>query len=391
MATNPSFGDPKGFIEKLRAGEVPAEGLDWLLTGHGDLISETLDKLERIEAGHSPHPFQFIEGPPGSGKSALLHLLRDIAEGRGFATCSVDVTSKGGQFTEHSYFVAYILRNLRVRTDQGVGDLDSVLKRLSSRILEAFPKAENETQSREMERLRSFVANRMGLHHIPEKSVVDAVYGYLYAYRREDPVRMQRVVEWLQGENLTMSQNRDVVGAGTRLDERTALPILKSILPILVEAGYPGLVLLVDEMVQSMYEHHESQRQRTQEIVRALYGGALPRTLVFVGATPETIMDPGRGFAAHDGMRSRLGDGAVPDRDAELPRYRVGLLSRSEAAEVMRRIREAYELTYRLHKGWLAERERSILESVCPEEGVLARDFVSSVVKRLDTARRERP
>jgi bacteriophage exclusion system BrxC/D-like protein len=391
VGTLPSFGDPKGFIEKLRAGEVPIEGLRWLLAGHDALITETADKLKRIEAGHSPHPFQFIEGPPGSGKSALLHLLRDLAEGQGFATCSIDVTSKGGQFTEQAFLVAYILRNLRVRTEGGVGDLDEILKQFSTRVLEAFPKEDNETLSSQMERLRRFVANRIAKHQIPEKSVIDAAYGYLFAYRRQDPVRMRKVVEWLQGENLTMSEIRGVVGAGTRLDERTALPILKSVLPILVEAGYPGLVLLVDEMVQSMNEHHESQRQRTQEIVRALYAGVLPRSLVFVGATPETIMDAGRGFAAHEGMRSRVGDGTVPDRDPELSRYRLGSLTRTEAAEVLGRICEVYGIVYKLPDAWLGAGEQSIVEGLCPERGVLARDFVAGAVKCLDMNRRKRP
>lgn len=390
MEVAPSFRDPKGIIEKLRAGEVPLEALEWLIVGHADLLLETEDKLQRIEAGYSPHPLQFIEGPPGSGKSALLHLLRDTAEEHGFATCSIEVTSKGGQFTEQACLVAQILRNVQIRNHGGIGDLDSVLRKFSTRLLEAFPQEENETLDKEFERLRSFVADRMDRYSVPEKSVIDAAYGYLYGYRAKDPVRMRKAVEWLQGENLTMGDIRNLVGAETRLDERTAMPILKSVISILQEAGHPGIVLLVDEMVQSMNEHHESQRQRTAEIVRTLYSGAIPRCLVFVGATPETIMDSDRGLAAHPGMRSRVGDGAIPNRDPELHRYRVGYLSREEAAEVFRRIRTAYRAAYRLPKGWLDGSEAELLKDLLPEEHILARDFVSDAVRRLDSRRRHR-
>lgn len=390
MATSPSCQDPKGVVEKLRAGEVPLEALGWIVIGHSELLRETEDKLRRIEAGHSPHVFQFIEGPPGSGKSALLHLLRDVAEGRGFASCSIEVTSKGGQFTEQAYLVAHILRSLRVHSTSGVGDLDSVLKEFSKRILTAFPKQEDEPVDREYERLRRFLADRMEHYAIPEKSVLDAAYGYIFSYRAKDPVRMRRIVEWLHGENLTIAETRNIVGAETKLDERTALPILRSIISILQESGHPGLVLLVDEMVQSMKEHHESQRQRTAELVRSLYSGAIPRSLIFVGATPETITDSERGLAAHPGMKSRVGDGAVPDRDADLPRYRVGYLSPKEAAEVFDRIRAVYIDAYGLPDGWCERGATGSVNNFLPNRQVIARDFVSSAVRLLDSIRKQR-
>lgn len=390
MGVAPSFRDPKGIIEKLRAGEVPLEAVEWLLVGHRELLSEVRDKLQRIKSGYSPHPFQFLEGPPGCGKSALLRIIRDVSEEQGFATCSLDVTSKGGQFTEQALLVAHVLRNVRVRTQGGVSGLDAILKAFSAGLLDSFPQDENETLDKEFERLRRLVADRMARYASPEMSVIDAAYGYICAYRAKDALRMQKTVEWLQGEDLTMGQIRNLVGADTRLDEQTAMPILRSIISILQEAGHPGLVLLVDEMVQSTNEHHASQRQRTAELVRALYGGTVPHCLVFVGATPETITDSERGLAAHPGMRSRIGAEAVPERDPEFHRYRVGRLSREEAAKVFGRIRTVYRAAYGLPKAWSDGNEAEILKELLPERDTLARDFVSGAVRKLDLLRKQR-
>lgn len=388
MVVPPLLKDPVGVIERLRLGEVPTEGLGWLLTGHDAELAEVADRLQRLADGKSPQPFQFIEGPPGSGKSALLNRIRGMAEERGFAVCSLDVTSKRGPFTEQRYLVAKVLREIQAKSTDGYGDLDKILQRFSKSILTDFKKDDTETVNQTSERLRKFLGDRLSKYMIPEKSVIDAALSYIYGFIKEDPFRMRKVIEWFLGENLTTTEIRNIVGAETRLDEHTALPILKSVIPLLQEAGHPGLILLVDEMVQSTLEHHETQRQRTQELVRTLYAGVIPRCLVFVGVTPETIMDSDRGFAAHEGMRSRVGDGAVPDRDPDLPRYRVGKLSRGEAKVVFLHILAVYEKAYRLPRGWLDGGGTDLMNKLLPEGDTLARAFVQGTVRAFDAARR---
>lgn len=388
MGAPPALGDPKGIVLKLRTGEIPFAAQRWFLTGHDGFLEEIEDRLSRVTQGVAVMALQFIEGVPGSGKTTLLRLIQEIAFEKDFATCWLEVTSKGGQFTESRLLVASVIRGIRVRTSTGMGDWDAVLKGFASRLLAEFPNVEDETWDTRTERLWGFITDRLSKYELPEKGVVDAVGSYVYAYEQQQPNRMRRIVEWFCGEPLSPSDLRNMVQAPARMDEKTALPLLRSVIPIMVEAGYPGLVLLVDEMVQFTHEHHESQRQRTQDLVRSLYSGAVPRCLIFVGATPETISDTVRGLRAHPGLHSRLGDHDVPNRDPESPRYIVNHLSKEEAAAVLRKLRSVYREAYGLRPNWLDGEEAGILKAACPGDSVLARDFVIGAIRAMDAVRR---
>jgi hypothetical protein len=384
----PVFDDPRGIVEKLRAGEVPQEALRWLITGHDDLVIEVVDQLTRIKEGKSPQSLRFFEGPPGSGKTSLLRLLRDVSEDQGFATCSLSVDSKSGQFSEKRWLVPAIFRDFRVRTSEGIFGWDGVLKQLCKKLLLGFPSKTDESLNSRNQRLREYVAKQLGKYNLSEKSVEDAILTYLYAFEGNDHDRMRRVVEWFYGESLTASELHSEVGVETRIDERTAIPILCSSLPILLEIGFSGVVLCFDELVQSMHTHHVSQRQRIQELMRLFYSGFVPRTLIFVAATPDSIENQWRGLFAHPGMKSRLGAIDPPERDVDLPRYKVGLLARDSAKDVFRKVKKVYTVAYKLPEGWLDEQEKTLVQDLCPAEGVLARDFVERSVKAMDRVRK---
>lgn len=80
-----------------------------------------------------------------------------------------------------------------------------------------------------------------------------------------------------------------------------------------VKAGYKGLLLMIDELVNIFKIPNAVTRQYNYEKILTMYNDVLQgkaRSLgIFMGATPACIEDTRRGVFSYEALRSRLEEG----------------------------------------------------------------------------------
>ena len=77
-------------LNSLKSGVVPRTGLEYITVGRRSEIQALLQDVSIIEQGGAT--FRFIEGQFGSGKTFLMHALRNHVMEKGFVVTDVELS-----------------------------------------------------------------------------------------------------------------------------------------------------------------------------------------------------------------------------------------------------------------------------------------------------------
>lgn len=292
-------------IQALRAGVVPRLGLQHIQVGRGREIEEMVRDITRIEDGGSA--IRFIIGEYGSGKTFFLNLVRLIALEKGMVVMSADLApdrrlhATGGQ--ARSLF-AELTRNTATRTKPEGGALASVVERF---VTGAVREAEADGRD-PADVIRGKLAHLEELHGGYEFATV--ISRYWQGHEDGDEDLKSNALRWLRAEFATRTDARAALKVRTIIDDATVYDHLKLLAALVREAGYKGLVIVLDEMV-NLYKLSNSQARNAnyEQILRVLndvlQGGASHFGLL-LGGTPEFLMDTRRGLYSYQALQSRL-------------------------------------------------------------------------------------
>ena len=119
-------------------------------------------------------------------------------------------------------------------------------------------------------------------------------------------------MRWLRGEYSTRTEARRDLGVRTIVDDANLYDQLKLVAGFAREAGYQGIVVSLDEMV-NLYKLISSQaRQSNYEQILRILNDVLQGTAQHVGflmgGTPEFLMDTRRGLYSYAALQSRLSE-----------------------------------------------------------------------------------
>ncbi len=119
-------------------------------------------------------------------------------------------------------------------------------------------------------------------------------------------------VRWLRGEYSTRTDARTALGVRTIIDDANVYDQLKLLAYFVRLAGFAGLLVCLDEMV-NLYKLANSQARNAnyEQILRILndstQGTAVGLGFVF-GGTPDFLMDTRRGLYSYTALQSRLAE-----------------------------------------------------------------------------------
>lgn len=299
--------DRDTILQALSAGVVPRTGLAYIQVGRANEIAALLRDIERIADGGSS--VRFIIGEYGSGKTFFAHLVRLIALEKKCVTVHADLAPDrrihaGGGQARTLYSEA--VNNLSTRTKPDGNALASVVERF---VTDAVRDAAD----------RKVPVEKM----IDEKlaPVRDFVGGYdfavvLKAYwkgsEQNDEVLKASAVRWLRGEFSTKTQAKAELGVRNIIDDENVYDALKALACFVRIAGYAGLLVMFDEMV-NIYklQNSQSRNQNYEQILRivndSLQGNTAGIGFVMCG-TPEFLMDTRRGLYSYEALQSRLAE-----------------------------------------------------------------------------------
>jgi len=331
-------------VASLRAGVVPRVGQQHIQVGRVAEVRAMLHDLDRIADGGVA--CRFVIGEYGSGKTFFLHLVRSIALERRLVTVHADLSpdrrlhAASGQARG---LYAELMRNLATRARPDGGALASVVERfVTGAISEA-----NATGDRPDDAIAGRLAALSELAGGYDFAAV--VAAYWRGYDSGDERLRNDAVRWLRGEFTSRVDARAALGVRTIVDDATVYDHLKLMARFVQLAGFGGLLVCVDEMV-NLYKLAGSAARNAnyEQVLRivndSLQGGAAHLGFLF-GGTPEFLLDTRRGLFSYPALASRLAVNAFAsgDRvDHSGPVLRLANLAPEDVFVLLTKLRHVY-------------------------------------------------
>ncbi|MDM8300879.1 ATP-binding protein [Collinsella tanakaei] len=298
-------------LNSLKGGVVPRIGLPYITVGREVEIRALLTDLDLIADGGAS--FRFLVGRYGAGKSFLLQTIRTHAMGENFVVADADLSPErrlqGGQGQGLATY-RELIRNLSTKTRPEGGALGLVLDRWVARLQDG-------EGGDVLARARASVANLEELVHGFDFSQM--LMRYLQASLEGDDEVKSCVMRWLRGEYRTKTEARADLGCSTIITDDDWYDYIKLIAAFLTNAGYRGLLVLIDELVNLYKIPNAITRQYNYEKILTMYNDTLQGKAhhlgIIMGGTPTSIEDRRRGVFSYEALRSRLTQGRFARED----------------------------------------------------------------------------
>ncbi len=320
MTNNPTV--PKriasAIINSLKGGVVPRIGLPYITVGRELEIDALLHDVDIIEDGGAS--FRFIVGKYGSGKSFLLQTIRSHVMDRGFVVVDADLSPERRlQGTKGQGLATYkeLIRNMSTKTRPDGGALTLILDRWISSV-------QSETAAE-----TGLTADSPEFGDAVEKKIYEVisalnemVHGFDFArlltiyyrsYASGNDESKAKVVKWFRGEYSTKTEAKSELGVNIIITDDDWYEYIKLFAAFLKRAGYGGLLVLIDELVNIYKIPNAITRQYNYEKILTMYNDTLQGKAkhlgIIMGGTPQCIEDTRRGVYSYEALRSRLADG----------------------------------------------------------------------------------
>ena len=336
-------------INSLKGGVVPRIGLPYITVGREAEIRALLTDLSLIADGGAS--FRFLVGRYGSGKSFLLQTIRTHAMGEGFVVADADLSPErrlqGGQGQGLATY-RELMRNLSTKTRPEGGALMLILDRWISNLqmqvaselgtgaaapggaattggaaapggapvpngATAPGGAPNDSAlNRAVEaRIREQVASLEEMVHGFDFARLLTLY-YRAVVDGNDELK-GNVARWFRGEYRTKSEARQELGVSIIIGDDDWYDYVKLFAQFLKGAGYQGMLVLIDELVNLYKIPNSVTRQYNYEKILTMYNDTLQGKAhhlgIIMGGTPQSIEDRRRGVFSYEALRSRLTQG----------------------------------------------------------------------------------
>ncbi|MBE7721812.1 MAG: biotin carboxylase [Lacrimispora celerecrescens] len=343
-------------INALKGGVVPRIGLEYITVGRTQEIAAILHDIEMIEDGSAS--FRFIVGKYGSGKSFLLQTIRNYATAKGFAVVDADLSpERRFAGTKGQGLATYkeLIQNLSTKSKPDGGALPLILEKWISGIqasIRAQSEAEGEAFNRLVEKQIYAVAGSLeGM--VNGFEFAKAVAAYWRAYQQDDSAMKSNVLKWFRGEYASRKEAKADLDINFIVTDETWYDFLKIFAVFLVNAGYKGLLVFIDELVNIYKIPNSITRQNNYEKILTMYNDVLQGKAkhigFLIGGTPQCIEDKYRGLFSYEALRSRLAEGHFATdemKDLTAPIIRLQMLTQEEVYVLVEKLRDIHAQLY---------------------------------------------
>ena len=305
-------------MNSLKGGVVPRIGLQYVTVGRSQEIDALLRDVEIIADGGAS--FRFIVGKYGSGKSFLLQTIRNYVMAKNFVVVDADLSPERRlQGNRGQGLATYkeLIRNISTKTKPEGGALSLILDRWISNVQQQVM-----TESQ-------LSLTDPALFRLVEKQISAVIYSlnemvhgfdfarlltlYYQAHITGDDETKAKVLKWFRGEYNTKTEARQDLGVNIVITDDDWYEYLKIFAAFLKQAGYSGMLVLIDELVNIYKIPNAITRQYNYEKILTMYNDAMQGKAQHIGfilcGTPQCMEDPRRGVYSYEALRSRLAEG----------------------------------------------------------------------------------
>ena len=386
-------------INSLKGGVVPRVGLPYIAVGRAPEIAALLRDIEIIGEGGAS--FRFVSGRYGSGKSFLMQTIRNYAMDRNFAVCDADLSPERRlQGTRGQGLATYreLISNLATKTRPEGGALNLILERWISGaqaavaaggLLPSDPSFPGEVEKRIFSVIRSASELVHGF------DFARALTLYYESFVDSDDDKKGRVLKWFRGEYATKTEAKNDLGVNAVITDDDWYDYLKLFAYFLRQAGYSGLIVFLDELVNIYKIPNSITRNNNYEKILTMYNDTLQGKAEYLGlimsGTPEALEDKRRGVYSYEALRSRLAEGKFARegrRDMLAPVIRLEPLTAEEMLVLTEKLADMHAGLYKyprtLTESDLAGFIKIEYERVGADSHITPREVIRDFIELLD-------
>lgn len=332
-------------IQSLKAGVTPKIGIQYIQVGRVNELKAMIQDIQRIEDGGAA--FRLIIGDYGSGKTFFISVVRAIALERKFVTLHADLSpdrrlhATGGQ-AKNLY--SELMKNMSTRNKPDGNALTSVVEKFITQV-----QKEAESNDYSVEKV---IHKRL-------TAISEMVGGYDFAKvieiywkaSEEDNEHLKAcAIKWLRAEYSTKTDARNDLGVRTIISDAFFYDALKIMSLFVRQAGYSGLLVNLDEMV-NLYKLSNTQARKSnyEQILRILNDclqGNAEYIGFLLGGTPEFLLDPYKGLYSYEALQTRLAENNFAKQadviDYSSPALHLACLSPEELYILLKNLRHIY-------------------------------------------------
>lgn len=331
-------------LQSLRAGVVPRIGQQYIQVGRVDELEALVDDVRRIVDGGST--FRFVIGEFGSGKTFFIMLVRAVALERRLVTVHADLSpdrrllGSGGQARS---LYAELVRNMATRAKPDGGALQSVVERFVTSAIQEAATRSVDSSVVFAERFRQIQDMVGGF------DFATVIKKYWEGYEQGSEQLQSDAIRWLRGEFSRKTDARTALGVKTIVDDANWYDHLKLLAKFVRMAGYGGMLVCLDELVNLYKLNHTVSRSSNYEQLLRILNDSLQGTAGgigwLLGGTPEFLLDPRRGLYSYPALQSRLAENnfaTIDFVDRSGPVLRLANLSSEDFYVLLTKLRHVY-------------------------------------------------
>ena len=387
-------------LNSLKGGVVPRIGLPYITVGRKSEIEALLHDVDIIAEGGAS--FRFIVGRYGSGKSFLLQTIRNYVMDRGFIVADADLSPERRlQGTRGQGLATYreLISNLSTKTRPEGGALTLVLDRWINAVQN---EAIQETGLLPGDAELAAVTDRK--IYAVTASVSELVHGfefakllstYYRAYVDGDDETKAKVVRWFRGEYALKREAKEALGVNIIISDDDWYDYLKLFAAFFRLAGYSGMMIMIDELVNIYKIPNSITRQYNYEKMLTMYNDTLQGKAkylgIIMGATPQALEDKRRGIYSYEALRSRLSEGRFSRpgaRDLLAPVIRLEPLTADEMLVLCEKLAEMHAGLYGYERSIttndLADFIRIEYGRIGADQNITPREVIRDFIELLD-------
>ncbi|MCG9578922.1 ATP-binding protein [Vibrio tubiashii] len=332
-------------IQSLKSGVTPKVGIQHIQVGRVNELKALLQDIERISDGGSA--FRLIIGEYGSGKTFFLSVVRAIALERKLVTVNADLSpdrrmhASAGQARN---LYSELMRNMSTRNKPDGNALTSVVEKF---ITETRKEADRTGKS-----INTVIHEKLS-------SISDLVGGYDFAkvieaywigHEEDNDTQKANAIKWLRAEYSTKTDARKDLGVRTIISDMSFYDALKIMSLFVRQAGYQGLLVNLDEMVNLYKLNNTTARTSNYEQILRILNDCLQGTTEYLGfllgGTPEFLLDPRKGLYSYEALQSRLAGNNFAKQagliDYSSPALHLASLTPEELYILLKNLRHVY-------------------------------------------------
>lgn len=332
-------------VRALRAGVVPHAGQHLIQVGRVKEVEVMLRDVERIGEGGAV--FRIVIGEYGAGKTFFLNLIRATAMAQKLVAVHADLNpdrrlqGSGGQ--ARSLF-AELLKNLSTRAKPDGGALSGVVEKFV-----AQAKTDSKTQGVPLEDVIRARLNPL-TDMVGGYDFADVLATYARAFEDGNDKLKADAVRWLRGEFTTKTEARATLGVRTIIDDDQMYDFLKLFARFVRLAGFGGLLVCLDELVNLYKLANRQARDNNYEQILRILNDVLQGTTegvgFLLGGTPEFLLDSRRGLYSYPALQSRLAENTFAAKaglvDYSGPVLRLTSLTPEDFYVLLQKLRHVY-------------------------------------------------